>query len=824
MNAAPTPSEPIRATAAPGPGDRLADALARAARLHPDHGVIYLDRAGRERGQAYPELLDQAARILTGLRGRGLRPGDPLIFQLEHAPDFIPVFWACALGGFLPAPVSIAPTYEQPHGILDKLANTWTLLDQPPVVAGAALAERLRAWARRDGRADFRVITVEELRPHAPARAWAEPAAEDPALLLLTSGSTGRPKAVVQTSRNLLAWAAGAAAACGFHADDVSLNWMPLDHVGGLVMFHLRDLVLGCRQIHAPTDAVLPEPLVWLDWIERHRATITWAPNFAYGLICDRAAEIAARRWDLASMRFILNGGEAIVGQTARRFLELLEPHGLPASAMRPAWGMSETCSGVTYSRRFSRSATRDADPLVDVGEPIGGIELRIVDAADTPVAAGRTGRLQVRGISVTPGYYRNPEANRQAFTTDGWFITGDLGRIQDGQLAITGREKDVIIINGVNFYSHEIEATVEALPGVDVSFTAACAVRQPAEDTDRLAVFFCPTPAGRTRLPELCAEIRATLAARAGVTADFLLPVERADIPKTVIGKIQRSQLRESFAQGRFAVRSAPDASRPADAAPSGLFAQVWAEAPLPDARPLPPASQVLLFADPELGPLLGAGLRANGHTCTVVEPGAAFGPGGPAEFFLNPEDPDDYRRLFDALPDRGRTLTHVVHAWAYPATPPPQRGEEIEERQALGSLSLLRLLRAWAAEGEPVATVRLLVVTSGVQAHPRTASLDWSKAPLLGVARTIPHECAWLQTVHLDLEGQDAPADAADARAELAARSIGEAAVRRRTRYEPQLEPVPAAIAPPPPLAPPAGADSPFAWLATRVQTPFG
>src|SRR5262249_49132295 len=150
--------------------------------------------------------------------------------------------------------------------------------------------------------------------------------------------------------------------------------------VGGIVMFHVRDVYLRCRQVHVATQLVLRNPLKWLDLIEQFRATNTWAPNFAYGLINAQAEEIGKTRRDLSSLRFILNAGEAILPKAARRFRELLAPHGLPKTAMHPAWGMSETSSAVTYSDRFLLDATDDEDSFVEVGAPIPGTSIRIVD------------------------------------------------------------------------------------------------------------------------------------------------------------------------------------------------------------------------------------------------------------------------------------------------------------------------------------------------------------------------------------------------------------------------------------------------------------
>lgn len=788
----PAVAEGIPMASLPAPPPTLAAALERAANNHPENGVLYLDATGSARAQAYTELLLDASRILAGLRALGLRPGEAVIFQLEQAEDFIPSFWACALGGFLPAPASIAPTYEQAHSVLTRLANVWAMLDRPVIVASGALAPRVRACFERERLSGSRIVAIDSLRRSEPAKAWHNAAPDDLALLLLTSGSTGLPKAVGQSQRNLLAWGTSVAHACEFSATDVSLNWMPLDHVGGLVMFHLRDVVLGCRQIHAPTEAVLQRPLAWLDWIERYRATITWAPNFAFGLVNEHASEIADRRWDLSSMRFILNGGEAIVSKTARRFLEILTPHGLPPTAMRPAWGMSETCSGVTYSRRFALATTHDNDAFTEVGEPIPGVELRIADQNDAPVAEGRTGRLHIRGISVTPGYYRNPEANSQAFTADGWFITGDLGVIRDGQLTITGREKDVIIINGLNYYSHEIEAIVEDVEGVEVSFAAACPIRVPGEDTDRVAVFFSPQDSVGGNLGELVRAIRSQVSRTAGLNPDYVLPLPKTAVPKTAIGKIQRSHLKEQFERGDFAdlVRGDPGAPAAPSVIPDWFFRPAWRESKLPNAG-LNPGAAVLLFADASgLADTLAKELSSRGHPCTRVEIGAGFAQTGPAAFTVAPGNPDDYRQLMAAV---GRQPDYVVHAWGYgDGETEPRNIAELEAIHGSGAESLLCLVQALQTTGPDDQTpVRILMVTSESRMVSGAEQIRYMKAPILGLARTIPHESSRLDCHHVDLDLTGAEAGARSVLGELCGWDrIPESAWRGERRFVPYLE----------------------------------
>jgi acyl-CoA synthetase (AMP-forming)/AMP-acid ligase II/thioesterase domain-containing protein/NAD(P)-dependent dehydrogenase (short-subunit alcohol dehydrogenase family)/acyl carrier protein len=737
----------------------LAAALKRAAERSPDKGVRYIraDRTGRV--QLYPELVTEAARLLTGLRATGLKPGDRVIFQLHLNEDFVPAFWACMMGGFVPVPISVPPRYDEPHNILVKLQNTWTMLDHPLVLAGTAPVAGLQNFACRQGLENFRVEPVEPLRAAAPAHDWHAGQPGDLALLLLTSGSTGRPKAVQLHHRNILSRSAATAQLDKFGSDDVSMNWMPLDHVGGLVMYHIRDVYLACAQIQVATELILQNPLAWLDYVDRYRVSITWAPNFAFGLLNDQADAIARGRWDLSSLRFILNGGEAIVSKTARRFLSLLAPHGLPACAMRPAWGMSETSSGVTSSDRFALATTADTDPFVEVGPPLPGVSIRIVDRQGNPLPEGKVGRLQVSGPTVTPGYYHNPEVNAEVFTADGWFITGDLGVLRDGRLTITGREKDVIIINGVNFYSHELESVVEEIEGVEVSFTAACAIRLPGENTDQVAIFFCPTDAAEARLPELVKTIRRTVSRKESVSPDFIVPLSKGDIPKTAIGKIQRAQLKRQFEAGEFAAALArgQPAAKPADVASHWFYRRVWRETEIPREQPIPEGPWLVFADDLGLGQGLAENLQAKGYSCALVAPGPAFAQPAAGQFIIDPHAPGDYDRVWTALKSKGRMPRQTVHLWSYGQKSALAGPPEFEDAQELGVHSLLCLAQTLARAQKDDEPHHLWVISNHAFAVQAGEGVAYEKASLSGLLKTLPLEIPGLVCTQIDLAGTE-------------------------------------------------------------------
>jgi len=616
------------------------------------------------------------------------------------------------------------------------LQNVLQLLGQARILTSASLLPRLRALLAALGRNGVEVIAVDELRSSAAADLPVHDSRRDDlALLLLTSGSTGVPKAVMQTHGALIDAARSIAQQNGFTRDEVCLNWIALEHVGGIVMCHLVFVALGSRQIQVRTDYLLQSPLRWLELIDRYRASFTWAPNFAFALINDRAAEVAAGSWRLECMRFIVNGGEAVVARTARRFLKLLAPHGLPPHAIRPAWGMSETCSAALFSNRFNLDSTRDEDELVEVGPPIPGFEVRVVDERDGLQPEGVEGRLQVRGVMVTRGYLDNPAANAEAFTVDGWFRTGDLAILRAARVTISGREKGVIIVNGVNYYAHEIEAAVEEVAGVTASFAAAFAVRVPPAQTDELAIAFHALDASDAALRRIIGGIRAAVLRRAGITPRVLLPLDKHDIPKTDIGKIQRALLARRFAAGEFDGKLRQLESR-SPARRDGFdwfFRTSWQRRELRVSDQVEPGSIIL-------GCGLDAALAAALETCART---------AGADWVL--VGSNQTAALAAALGDIPAAARLIVICPGRPAV----AAQSDDAAIALASVdAAVRLVQAVGRQSRPA---QLLFFDSEVQAVRAAETGHAGGSSLLGLLRSIPAEYAQFRVRHLDLDAQD-------------------------------------------------------------------
>ena len=563
-----------------------------------DKQLIYLQNDGTEYRQSYAALLTDAEQILAGLRSHALQPQANVILQLRRPQDLLAAFWGCVLGGFLPVMTAVPPTYREANNDLERFKQVWQQLranQQSGVAQNAEQLLILTDTPTQSAMADLaaglpmavnQIVTIEALRDHAPDHHHFPAQPEDVAFFSLTSGSTGAPKLIQLTHQNLLTRARAANHFCGHTAATVTLNWLPLEHIGPLSDLHLRAVALGCQQIYVTRDYIVGNPLNWLRELHRYRATYSAAPNFAYALINNALTKLAestdtgvtgtapAEEWDLSTVETLLCAGEAVSPQVMQSFLTKLLPFGLKPTALQPAFGMAEMGSGITYYRAtptapvkafwVERSSLAGAVVQLPVNAPasvgltslgsiIPGQSMRIVDQANQLLTEGVVGRFQVKGTAVSPGYYQNPVANQEAFLADDWFDTGDLGMMLDGELVLTGRAKESIIVNGANYANSEIEAVVEQLPGVERSYTVACAVRMPGRDQEEIALFFCPVNADDETLPPLLEQIRQTVTKTIGVRLDYLIPVTRADVPKTAIGKLQRVKLARRLEAGDF-------------------------------------------------------------------------------------------------------------------------------------------------------------------------------------------------------------------------------------------------------------------------------
>ncbi|MFF2416072.1 amino acid adenylation domain-containing protein [Bacillus safensis] len=799
----------------PGAPVTLTEVLIRAAFMSPDRGVTYLKEDGHTLTQTYPELLTSAERVLSGLRAAGLTNGDQVLLQLKDHQDFITVFWGCILGGIIPTPVSVPPVYDEMNQGVNKLKGVFQLQNEPFIITNEASAEDIAGLRETFEAKTMPILTIETLLAYEPDEQHYEPEPDEPVLQLLSSGSTGVPKCIRHHHQSILSRIIAFEQVNGFTHEDVSLNWMPLDHVGGIVMFHVHDVYLGCQQISPSIDQFIERPMVWLDWVEIYGVTRTWAPNFAFAMMNEYEEDIRKGSWDLSTLTYIMNAAEAVVPKVTQRFMHIMGHHGLSRHAMVPAYGMSETSSAIVQSKKFMRNGEQDGQLTIDqnsltseieyvthdhpnkmtfteVGTPIPSVWIRIVDEHHEVLPEDQVGRLQVKSPTIMMGYYQNEEANQEVFAENGWFHTGDLGFIHEGRLVLTGREKDIIVINGANYLNYEIEAVVEEVDGVEVTFAAAYGIYNPESSNDTLAVFFVSQRDSIEEQITMIQQIREAIIRKIGIEPDHIIPVKKDQFPKTESGKIQRAQLGAALKDGAFRdIEQALDlASENEQTLPDWFFKRIWAKENIGPTQPF--AEHVLVFEDEKgLYQSLYAQFEQKNQPYISVRKGHEFLRLSKGMYQINPRIKGDYVRLIAALEADELKTGRMLHLWNVSDREDIVDPAHFKELHASTNQSILYLYQALRqANKEPI---RFVVVTKGGQFVQPEDDLHVEKTPLVGLLKTIPQEWEGAEVSHLDIEAENVEQDAKHIAEELSAIHIkAEVSYRNGDRFVPKLEKV--------------------------------
>jgi acyl-CoA synthetase (AMP-forming)/AMP-acid ligase II/acyl carrier protein len=551
----------------------LAELIA-ANRSHPGK-ITYLEGEHDARDVSYAELHERALGILYHLQRLGARRGDKLILFLGSNEQFIDAFWAAVLGGIVPVPVALGISDEHRH----KLLRIARKLGKPYIYTERRSLDRIGAFAGEAGEADTfeelrsRAFLVDDLDDISRAGQPYQSRPDDVAFIQFSSGSTSEPKGVVLTHGNVIANARGVVEAANLSQDDISLSWMPLTHDMGLIGFHL---IMFYTRVHAhlmPTELFIRRPLLWLTLASRVRASILCSPNFGYKhylkVLGDRP--VADQDLDLSGVKLIFNGAEPISVELCEQFLDRLAPARLPRNAMYPVYGLAEASLAVSFPPpgapmrtialnrhrlgvgspvELVDAGTRDAVRLVSEGRPIPYCNVRIADDDDRSLPEGQIGNLHMRGDNVTRGYFESPEVNAAAFTSDGWLRTGDLALIHKGDLYVSGRAKEIIFVNGQNYYPHDLEAIAQRIAGLELGKVVAAGVRLPGAEVEQLTLFILHRGSMEDFLP-LATQAARLINEQTGLEVAEVVPVKR--IPKTTSGKIQRHLLEQSYVEGEY-------------------------------------------------------------------------------------------------------------------------------------------------------------------------------------------------------------------------------------------------------------------------------
>ncbi len=543
-----------------------------------DRAVTYVDGENSERRVPYGDVYTRALGILCHLQAMGAQRGDKMIIFLSNNEQFLDGFWAAICGGITPVPLAVGISDEHRH----KLLRVARKLGKPLLYTDSKNLERLQALAAQVGETALfnelksRAFLVESITDISRPGKLYRPAPDDLAFIQFSSGSTSEPKGVMLTHRNLIANTQGATAVGKYNDQDVTLSWMPLTHDMGLIGFYLMQFANRVHVHLMPTELFVRRPLLWLQLASKKRVTITCSPNFGYRHFLKVLADRRLEGVDLSAIRQIYNGAEPISVALCNEFMSALAYTGLKHHAMFPVYGLAEASLAVTFPQpgvdyrwiRVNRhklgvgvrvdlnpADARDALELVCLGNVIPNTELRITDQARAALPSGEVGHILIRGASVTRGYFGDPEATALAIDADGWVDTGDLGFMHEGSLYIAGRSKEIIFVNGQNYYPYDLENIAQRAPGLDLNKLVAAGVAKPGSQGEELVVFVLHRGSMSEFLP-IAAAVSRLINEHTGLEVVQVIPTKR--IPKTTSGKVQRHLLETAYIDGEFAAELA--------------------------------------------------------------------------------------------------------------------------------------------------------------------------------------------------------------------------------------------------------------------------
>jgi len=545
--------------------------LLRRAATRSDAGLRILDRHERPGWYPWPEVADRAAAVAGRLVAAGIRPGDRVALFYPTAIEFFDAFMGTVLAAAVPVPL-------YPPVRLGRLAEYETRTAAMLRACGARMVLADSRIRRLLGRAVAPVAPELGCRllaelPDAPP-AWRTPDPDALGLVQFSSGTTVDPKPVALSHRAILAQTVRLS---GFWPQpetgerDAGVSWLPLYHDMGLIGCVMPAMDAPGVLTLIPPELFVARPAVWLRTVSAYGGTISPAPSFAYGRCVAKIRDQELDGVDLSRWRVALNGAEPVAPRVARAFCERFGRWGFRAEAMTPVYGLSEAALAVTFSgldrafrsrrldrRRLAREGVAvdaaNGVEVVSVGRPLPDFAIRVADADGGDLPDGSVGRILVRGPSLMSGYLGRPEATAAAVRS-GWLDTGDLGFVSDGELYVTGRVKDALILRGANHAPHELEEAASSVEGARTGCVVAVSWRPDDADEDRLLLLVeADAQLDRRAWPGLASDCRNAVRAATGLEPDDVEVLAPGTLPRTSSGKLRRRESLRRWLDGELA------------------------------------------------------------------------------------------------------------------------------------------------------------------------------------------------------------------------------------------------------------------------------
>lgn len=546
-------------------------------------GVTFYNARGEQLSAlSWREVRERAHLTARRLIGAGFARGERLLITADTWPGFFDTFFGAQYAGLLPVPVSIPVGIGGKEAYLDQLRRQFAASGAVAAVgiddlAGflAEAAGEFPALRLHGGMEAIEALPEKpvDLRPLGPA---------DQCYIQFSSGSTRHPHGVQITQAALMANLAGIVGPAGLDVSlgDRAVSWLPLYHDMGLIGFLMSPLAAQMSVDYLTPRDFARRPMQWLNLISRNRATIAYSPSFGYDLAVRRGAMQMPDDLDLSTWRVAGIGGDMVRPDVLDRFVETFAAKGFDRSAFLPSYGMAEVCLAITFSAhgtgartdsvdRAALGGAQRAEPAADpqdseqsrrfvvCGKVLPGHRLEVRDEAGTPLADRQVGRIFVKGPSIMPGYLDDAAATEAVLSDDGWLDTGDLGYFLDGEIVVTGRAKDLIIVNGRNVWPQDIEWAIEAKRVVKNGDSAAFSIDTP--HGERVVVAVLARVSGEEARMALARDVAGAVREAVAVDCDVALVPPTLGLPMTSSGKLSRARTKANYLAGLYASAASP-------------------------------------------------------------------------------------------------------------------------------------------------------------------------------------------------------------------------------------------------------------------------
>ncbi len=494
--------------------------------------------------RTYEELVRRAAAMAARLEACS---GEPVVLALPSGMGLVDGLFGVWLAGAIAVPAMPPRAGRRGDRLLGILRDV-----RPRVVVTSTECREAVGRAVEEAGLGPELVLVEEVPEGA---APVDPSDEDIALVQYTSGSVGHPKGVVLSHANILANQAQIAANFGHRGDSVVAGWLPMHHDMGLANI-LQPLFCGAETHLMPPEMFLMRPQRWLELMDETGATTSGGPNFAYDLCASRVPAEVVAGLDLSRWEVAFNGAEPVRAATLARFARLVAPAGFRPTAIHPCYGLAEA-SLIVAGKEPGTSVgiirrEGEATPRVSCGRAVREVELAIVNPeSGIPAAEGAEGELWVRGPNVSRGYWGrdgDPAFGQSLGGRDDWMRTGDVGCLLGGELMVTGRLKDVIIVGGQNHAAEDLEHAAQEALGLGSDMASAAFSVEGDAGEEVVIVVESPRRESRRMDDREAAAVGKALTEAFEIRATHLCIVPRGRLPRTTSGKVRRNEIRHLF------------------------------------------------------------------------------------------------------------------------------------------------------------------------------------------------------------------------------------------------------------------------------------